>query len=80
MNIEWPEMFITGEIPEDLTRKNAVADALCAWGICSVGVKPTKKFGEVLAKLSQRFGIPFSPDKLSKEADKIIKEKKVGDT
>ena len=75
----WPEIFTDPYMsyhkdkdPE--TRKRiAIADGLCGWANCMAGSKPTKEFGEAMARLSQIVGINGSPDSFMEAADRLKK-------
>lgn len=66
----FPEIFLTGVVPDDRSKLALLADALCAWGICAFGNEPPPKFGEVMVEIGDRLN--FTPTgenclKLSKE-------------
>ena len=68
----FPEIFITGKLPENWTQKSLVADALCGWACCMGGAKPPEKFGEGMVLIGSKLGISATPDNISKFADKIM--------
>ena len=53
----WSEMFKTGNVPDDITEKEAHAEAYGAWAICHAGQKMPDQaiFGKVMAELATRF-------------------------
>lgn len=75
-NYIWPEIFMTGEKPKNYTREQAIADGLCGWAICMSGEEPCEKFGEGMVEIGSVVGCTL-PEQLSKEADKILKERSI---
>lgn len=43
--LEYPEIFITGELPKGWTKQTLIADAFSGWGCCMAGAQPPDKFG-----------------------------------
>jgi hypothetical protein len=72
----WPHIFITGEIPEKITREDVVVAGLSGWGCAQIGADMPVHFGETMVKIGKFLGILATQENLMKEADKIIKEKK----
>ena len=64
----YPEIFITGVIPQDRSNKLLLADALCAWACASL-VKAPEKFGVVMAEIGERLGVSPLPENLMKLAE-----------
>ena len=61
----WPEIFETEVIPEDMTRLEAIANALTAWAICMAGAGDIpESFGKVMAELNSKFDLSHDCDKL----------------
>ena len=66
--IEFPEVFVTGKIPENRTDRELCADALCAWGIV-LGklITPDElpdNFGDGMVAISLRLGVSASPESI----------------
>lgn len=72
---EFPEIFITGKLPENWSKESLIADGLIGWSICMSGAKPPEKFGEGMKLISSKIGTAI-PEELSALADKILKIKK----
>ena len=69
----WPEIFVTGIIPDNYPKELLCADGLCAWGICMAGsnINIPEKFGEVMFEISQRLGVSATDSSLMKYAERI---------
>ncbi len=63
IEVLWPEMFKTGVIPENEKDGKVCADALCAWGNCSVS-EPPQNFGDVMVDVGKRLGCTPTPNGL----------------
>ena len=63
IDVIWPEMFETGVIPETMEDANICANALCAWGNCSVS-PPPQKFGDVMSAVGKRLNCVPTPNGL----------------
>lgn len=70
----FPEIFITGKLPENWCIESLVADGLTGWGCCMTGATPPKLFGEGMVLIFQKTGAS-TPKQLSNLADKIINRK-----
>jgi hypothetical protein len=67
----FPEIFITGVLPESWTKESLIADGLSGWACCMVGAKPPEQFGQGMALISEKIGTAI-PEKLEEMADKLI--------
>lgn len=62
IQMQFPEIFQTGIVPENANKLGLLAYALEAWGTVQCGNKPTEHFGTVLVEIGDRLGIRTSPD------------------
>lgn len=69
----YPEIFITGELPEGWTKEKLVADGLVGWANCSF-TKPPKNFGKGMALIGKQTGASLA-DELMVLADEILKDR-----
>jgi len=70
----FPEIFITGELPQGWSKDSLLADGLCGWACCMAGCEPPRKFGAGMALIGQELGTA-NPDGLSELADKVLLER-----
>ena len=54
--IEFPEIFLTGQLPENWTKEELVAYGLEGWSNCMSGCKPPAKFGDGMALIGKETG------------------------
>ena len=73
-NLLFPEIFITGELPNNWCKESLVADGLVGWANCSLGAIPPKNFGKGMVLINQKVGVA-TPKELSQLADKILSQK-----
>lgn len=72
---QWGELFETEVIPEDMSRLEAVAVALTAWGNCMAGAgNIPESFGRVMAELNSKFDLSHDCDKLIALSKKLRSE------
>ncbi len=76
MNYIWPEILITGELPENWTKESLIADALMGWGLTHVAMAPDK-FGYGMALIGRTIGHSVLPEDLYKLADEILQQRSV---
>lgn len=69
--VMWPECFLTGIVPADVSDAVLCAHALTGWANCESGLGSTipKHFGKVMQKIGERLKISPTPDNCSKWAD-----------
>ena len=67
----FPEIFLTGKLPENWSKESLIADGLVGWGCCMAGAKPPEKFGQGMILITSKVGIA-TPDRLSELADEVI--------
>jgi hypothetical protein len=70
----FPEIFITGELPQIWSKDSLLADGLCGWACCMAGCKPPINFGKAMSLIGQKLGTS-SPDGLYELADKVLLER-----
>lgn len=75
MKLIFPEIFITGKLPENWCNESLVADGLVGWANCMAGSTPPENFGVGMALIEHQLGTA-TPDGLEKLADKISEKKK----
>lgn len=69
--ITFPEVFITGKIPEGMNDKRLLcAAALEGWGCCYLAMRP-ENFGIGMAAIGTRLGITPTPENLMEYAKKF---------
>ena len=72
----WPDIFITGQIPADASDDLLGAHALCAWGHAYAGAAIPPRFGDVMRQIAHRLNVSGTPQsflewsKQRKEASK----------
>ena len=65
MSVIWDQVFLTGELKEDMPRAAAVATALEGWGLCMSGLgEIPDNFGKGMAALISKYNISPTPDLL----------------
>jgi len=74
IKLDFPEIFITGEIPPEMSDLEVLAHAICAWGCCHAGNPPPPNFGKTMVKVRERLGV-YLPDDLLALAEKRDDEK-----
>jgi hypothetical protein len=57
----WPDIFITGQIPADASDDLLGAHALNAWGCAYAGATIPPHFGDVMARIANRLNISGTP-------------------
>jgi hypothetical protein len=73
-NYLFPEIFKTGNLPDNWNKESLIAAGLEAWGCCFAGAKLPDKFGEGMALIHQKLG-SATPTALLKMAAELLKEK-----
>lgn len=68
----FPEIFITGKLPEGFTKKSLIADGLVGWALCETGNTPPENFGKAMILIGEYTG-DATPDGLMRLANKITK-------
>ena len=64
----FPNIFITGQLENNMTLVLLCANALEAWGACMAGADIPEKFGVCMAKIGEKLGIQATPENLRKLA------------
>ncbi len=75
LQITWPEIFITGKLPENYTKPELIADALTGWAHCSMRAEIPKNFGQGMAAISGILGTA-TPNGIDKLAEEFLATKK----
>lgn len=57
----WPDIFITGNIPADASDDMLGACALMAWGNAHAGASLPPHFGDVMARIAHRLNVNGTP-------------------
>lgn len=76
LDFNWPDIFITGQIPADASDDLLGAHALFAWGNASAGAAIPPHFGDVMRQIAHRLNVSGTPQsflnwgKQRKEASK----------
>lgn len=70
LELEFPEIFITGKLPENWCDKSLIADGLVGWANCMVGSTIPENFGVGMALIGQKLGTA-TPNGLEELANKI---------
>lgn len=73
IQISFPEIFITGVIPTEMSDTEVLAHALCAWGCCRAWNRPPPNFGNGMVEVRKRLGTA-DPDNLLAMADSFLDE------
>ena len=74
LDFNWPDIFITGNVPADASDDLLGAHALCAWGCAYAGATIPPHFGDVMRQIANRLNVSGTPQsflnwgKMSKEA------------
>lgn len=67
--VDYHKIFHTGVIPEEMSDKEILAEALTAWALTMSNLKPPTNFGKAMVQVSKRLGVPATPDELKKLAN-----------
>jgi len=66
----FPEVFITGKIPENRSKELLIADALVGWANCMAGAFPPDNYGEGMSRISNKVGAN-TPEEFLKLAENL---------
>ena len=61
LDFNWPDIFITGNVPADASDDLLGAHALCAWGCAYAGATIPPHFGDVMRQIANRLNILGTP-------------------
>lgn len=67
----FPDIFITGKLPENWSKELLIAEGLAGWACCMAGATLPSKFGEGMALISSIIGTA-NPNDLKKLADEFL--------
>ena len=68
---EWPDVYVTGLVPDDRCNAALCADGLSAWATVMAGNMPSGTFGHVTAEIAARLGIDGTPEAFQKKAEAL---------
>ncbi len=58
----YPEIFVTGVVPQDANKLKLLADSLSAWGHTHMGHPLPEHFGTAMAEISFRLDVLGTPE------------------
>ena len=61
IDYNWPDIFITGNVPADASDDMLGAHALCAWGCAYAGATLPPRFGDVMRQIANRLNVSGTP-------------------
>ena len=70
----FPEILITGKLPENWSKESLIVDGLSGWACCMAGAEPPEKFGAGMALIDITIGTA-TPEGLRKLAYEFLKSK-----
>ena len=68
MNIEFPDVFVKGELEENWNERSICADALYGWACCSMVKEIPKNFGIGMALIAGKLGFAPTEENVTKHA------------
>jgi len=68
MDLIFPNVFITGQLENEIDERILCAYALCGWANCEAGATPPKMFGAGMVAISKQLGISAAPGSIEKFA------------
>ncbi len=72
--MQFDEIFIKGELPENYNNQELVAKGICAWGQVMEGDTMPENFGLGMAAIAGILG-SANPNELMKMADKFLEKR-----
>lgn len=76
IDYDWPDIFITGNIPADASDDLLGAHALRAWGNAHAGASLPPHFGDVMQQIAHRLNVSGTPQSFLDWSERRKEEEK----